>query len=670
MNTAKSGNIPETYEFPLYLFYQGKNSEAYKFFGVHSAENNNSKCHCFRVWAPNAKNVSVVGDFNKWDRNANYMEKIADGVWETFISGLSQFDSYKYCIETPKGKFLLKSDPYAHHFETRPGTASKIYECSYKWTDEKWISEKAKRIIYKSPVNIYEVHLGSWMHDDNDNPLSYVSFAEKIIPYMKKMSYTHIELMPLTEFPFDGSWGYQVTGYFAPTSRFGTPDDFKLMVDMFHNAGLGIIIDWVPAHFPKDACGLYEFDGTCCYEYTDERKSEHKSWGTRVFDYGKGEVCSFLISSANYWISEFHIDGIRVDAVASMLYLDYDRRDGEWCPNIYGGKENLEAIEFLKRLNEAVFLKNPDVLMIAEESTAWPMVTKPTDIGGLGFNFKWNMGWMNDMLQYMSLDPIYRAFNHDKLTFSFFYCFSENYVLPISHDEVVHGKCSMLEKMPGSYEQKCSSYRAFLAYMMAHPGKKLLFMGQEFAQTAEWNYQSQLDWNALKEDKHKKIHFYSEKLNKFYYENAPLWQNDDSWQGFSWISNDDYRQSVIAFRRFDDNGGELIVVCNFVPVERNDYKIGVPFEGEYKLVFNSDAVEFGGEGITSELMKSKSYPMHGFDDSISLDLAPLSVIYLKPYPYQKPKSMLIPDKEDKKRKKTTGKKKKITDKIINDNTML
>ena len=670
MNTAKSGNIPETYEFPLYLFYQGKNSEAYKFFGVHSAENNNSKCHCFRVWAPNAKNVSVVGDFKKWDRNAKSMEKIADGVWETFISGLSQFDSYKYCIETPKGKFLLKSDPYAHHFETRPGTASKIYECSYKWTDEKWISEKSKRIIYKSPVNIYEVHLGSWMHDDNDNPLSYVSFAEKIIPYMKKMSYTHIELMPLTEFPFDGSWGYQVTGYFAPTSRFGTPDDFKLMVDMFHNAGLGIIIDWVPAHFPKDACGLYEFDGTCCYEYTDERKSEHKSWGTRVFDYGKGEVCSFLISSANYWISEFHIDGIRVDAVASMLYLDYDRRDGEWCPNIYGGKENLEAIEFLKRLNEAVFLKNPDVLMIAEESTAWPMVTKPTDIGGLGFNFKWNMGWMNDMLQYMSLDPIYRAFNHDKLTFSFFYCFSENYVLPISHDEVVHGKCSMLEKMPGSYEQKCSSYRAFLAYMMAHPGKKLLFMGQEFAQTAEWNYQSQLDWNALKEDKHKKIHFYSEKLNKFYYENAPLWQNDDSWQGFSWISNDDYRQSVIAFRRFDDNGGELIVVCNFVPVERNDYKIGVPFEGEYKLVFNSDAVEFGGEGITSELMKSKSYPMHGFDDSISLDLAPLSVIYLKPYPYQKPKSMLIPDKEDKKRKKTTGKKKKITDKIINDNTML
>ena len=654
----------------LEVFHTGDSVRAYDFLGAHLVNRNDKNGVVFRVWAPTARSVSVAGDFNNWNNEANYMYNIGYGVWEVFVEGVKEFCTYKYCIETPKGKFLLKSDPYAHHFETRPGTASKIYECSYKWTDEKWISEKAKRIIYKSPVNIYEVHLGSWMHDDNDNPLSYVSFAEKIIPYMKKMSYTHIELMPLTEFPFDGSWGYQVTGYFAPTSRFGTPDDFKRMVDMFHNAGLGIIIDWVPAHFPKDACGLYEFDGTCCYEYTDERKSEHKSWGTRVFDYGKGEVCSFLISSANYWISEFHIDGIRVDAVASMLYLDYDRRDGEWCPNIYGGKENLEAIEFLKCLNEAVFLKNPDVLMIAEESTAWPMVTKPTDIGGLGFNFKWNMGWMNDMLQYMSLDPIYRAFNHDKLTFSFFYCFSENYVLPISHDEVVHGKCSMLEKMPGSYEQKCSSYRAFLAYMMAHPGKKLLFMGQEFAQTAEWNYQSQLDWNALKEDKHKKIHFYSEKLNKFYYENAPLWQNDDSWQGFSWISNDDYRQSVIAFRRFDDNGGELIVVCNFVPVERNDYKIGVPFEGEYKLVFNSDAVEFGGEGITSELMKSKSYPMHGFDDSISLDLAPLSVIYLKPYPYQKPKSMLIPDKEDKKRKKTTGKKKKITDKIINDNTML
>ncbi|MCM1227267.1 MAG: 1,4-alpha-glucan branching protein GlgB [Clostridium sp.] len=663
MNTLKSGNTPESYEFPLYLFYQGKNSEAYKFFGVHSIDKGGSKSYCFRVWAPNAKSVSVVGDFNKWDKNAEPMEKVADGVWETVISGLAQFDSYKYCIETQSGKFLLKSDPYANHFETRPGTASKIYECSYKWTDDKWLTEKSKKNVYKSPINVYEVHIGSWMLDENGNRLSYIAFAEKIIPYIKKMSYTHVEFMPLTEYPFDGSWGYQVTGYFAPTSRYGTPDDFMKMIDMFHNEGIGIILDWVPAHFPKDASGLYEFDGTCCYEYTDERKREHKAWGTRVFDYGKGEVCSFLISSANYWLSEYHIDGIRVDAVASMLYLDYDRRDGEWCPNIYGGKENLEAIEFLKHLNEAVFAKNPDVLMIAEESTAWPMVTKPTDIGGLGFNFKWNMGWMNDMLHYMSLDPIYRAFNHDKLTFSFFYCFSENYVLPISHDEVVYGKCSMLEKMPGLYGEKCCSYRAFLAYMMAHPGKKLLFMGQEFAQTTEWNYETQLDWEALEEENHKKIHLYSQKLNKFYLENAPFWENDDSWQGFSWISNDDYQQSVIAFRRFDDNGDELIVVCNFVPVGRKDYKIGVPYEGEYKLVFNSDDVEFGGEGITAKSMKSSSYAMHGFDDSISLDLAPLSVIYLKPYPAPKPKKKSEKDKKEAKSEKDSVKTAAKTDKL-------
>ena len=635
MDNNYSGNIPETYKFPLYLFYQGKNCEAYKFFGVHKVDIDGKKYHCFRVWAPNAVKVSVTGDFNNWNKHSDPMKKISDGIWECFIPELEQFSAYKYCIETQDGRFLMKADPYAAHYETRPGTASKIYESSFVWNDKKWMDEKSSRIIYKSPVNIYEVHLGSWKLNEDGSHLGYVTFAENIIPYMKKMSYTHIELMPLTEFPFDGSWGYQVTGYYAPTSRFGTPDDFRKMIEMFHEAVIGVILDWVPALFPKDASGLYEFDGTCCYEYADERKREHKSWGTRVFDYGKGEVCSFLISSANYWLSEYHIDGIRVDAVASMLYLDYDRRDGEWCPNVNGGKENLEAIEFFKHLNEAVFEKHPDVLMIAEESTAWPMVTKPTDIGGLGFNFKWNMGWMNDMLQYMSLDPIYRAFNHDKLTFSFFYCFSENYILPISHDEVVHGKCSMLEKMPGTYEEKCSSYKAFLAYMMAHPGKKLLFMGQEFGQSCEWNYKTQLDWAALEEINHKNIQEFSEKLNRFYLENAPLWQNDDSWQGFSWISNDDYKQSVIAFRRFDDNGDEIIVVCNFVPVARHDYKIGVPYEGEYKLVFNSDAKEFGGSGITAESMKSVSYIMHGFDDSISIDIAPLSVIYLKYVPKKK-----------------------------------
>ena len=636
MNSNSYGNIPSTYEFPLYLFYQGKNSESYKFFGAHVTEIDGKEYHCFRVWAPNAESVSVVGDFNSWDDKENEMVKISDGVWETFIPKLKQFSAYKYSIESMTGKKILKSDPYACHFETRPGTASKIYDSSYKWTDKKWFEEKSKKVIYKSPVNVYEVHMASWKRDEKGDYYGYIDFAEKIIPYLKKMSYTHIELMPLTEYPFDGSWGYQVTGYYAPTSRFGTPDDFKRMINMFHEAGIGVILDWVPAHFPKDASGLYEFDGTCCYEYTDERKREHKSWGTRVFDYGKGEVCSFLISSANYWVSECHVDGLRVDAVASMLYLDYDRRDGEWSPNIYGGKENLEAIEFLKHLNEAVFRNNPDVLMIAEESTAWPMVTKPTDIGGLGFNFKWNMGWMNDMLSYMSLDPMYRAFNHDKITFSFFYCFSENYVLPISHDEVVHGKCSMIEKMPGPYEgDKFASYRAFLAYMMAHPGKKLLFMGQEFAQVREWNYESQLDWKLLEKEKHSKMLKFSETLNKFYLENSPLWQNDDSWEGFSWISNDDYKQSIIAFRRISDVGHELIAVCNFVPVGRNDYKIGVPYPGVYKVVFNTDSKEFGGNGLAKTYVRSKEYSMHGFDNSVSLTIAPLSVMYLKAIPMKK-----------------------------------
>ena len=622
-------------DFPLYLFYQGKNYEAYKFFGVQSGKKGRSKIFTFRVWAPTAVSVSVVGDFNNWDRSCNPMTRIADGVWEAQISKLKQFDAYKYSIETADGRILMKADPYAAHFETRPGTASKIYESSYDWEDSEWYEEKKSRIIYKSPVNIYEVHLGSWKNYGEEKFLDYITFANEIIPYLKKMSYTHVEFMPLTEYPFDGSWGYQVTGYFAPTSRYGTPDDLRKMIDMFHKAGIGVILDWVPAHFPKDEAGLYEFDGTCCYEYTDDRKKEHKSWGTRVFDYGKAEVCSFLISSANYWFDEFHVDGLRVDAVASMLYLDYDRQAGEWAANINGGNENLEAVQFLKSLNEAVFLKHPDALMIAEESTAWPLVTKPTDIGGLGFNFKWNMGWMNDMRSYMSLDPIYRAFNHDKLTFSFFYAFSENYVLPISHDEVVHGKCSMINKMPGEYDQKFASYRAFLAYMTAHPGKKLLFMGQEFGQMKEWDYKSQLDWNLMDFESHRDLLSFSEKLNKFYVENSPLWQDDDSWSGFSWISNDDYKQSVIAFRRIDDNGDEIIAVCNFVPVERHDYRIGVPFKGRYKLVFNSDAVEFGGSGVTEKSFKSDNIGMHGFDNSISMTLAPLSVIYLKYAPVKK-----------------------------------
>ncbi|MCD7810703.1 MAG: 1,4-alpha-glucan branching protein GlgB [Ruminococcus sp.] len=649
------------YDFPLYLFYQGKNYEAYKFFGVHIRKVGRGKVFTFRVWAPHAVSVSVVGDFNNWDRSVNPMKLISDGIWEAEVKKLKQFDTYKYSIETSDGRELLKADPYAAHFETRPGTASKIYESSYEWSDKQWIDDKNKRVIYKSPVNIYEAHLGSWKNTKEEGFPDYITFAGDIIPYLKKMSYTHIEFMPLTEYPYDGSWGYQVTGYYAPTSRYGTPDDFKKMVDMFHEAGIGVILDWVPAHFPKDAGGLYEFDGTCCYEYTEEKKREHKAWGTRVFDYGRPEVCSFLISSACFWFDEYHVDGLRVDAVASMLYLDYDRRDGEWMANIYGGNENLEAVQFLKSLNEAVFAKNPNAIMIAEESTAWPLVTKPTDIGGLGFNFKWNMGWMNDMLSYMSLDPIYRAFNHDKITFSFFYAFSENYILPISHDEVVYGKCSMINKMPGTYEQKFSSYRAFLAYMMAHPGKKLLFMGQEFGQMKEWDYNSQLDWNLMEFDAHKQLIKFSEKLNKFYVENPPLWENDDSWNGFSWISNDDYKQSVIAFRRIDDSGNEIIAVCNFVPVEREDYKIGVPQKGRYKLVFNSDAVEFGGSGVTEKSFKTMHYAMHGFDESISMTLAPLSVIYLKFAPVKKrtpkPENADAAVKTEKAPRKRTVKKK-------------
>ncbi len=641
-------------DFPLYLYYQGKNSESYKFFGAHSETGKKGREFVFRVWAPRAVSVSVVGEFNGWDRNHDPMEIIADGVWEARICGMEQFDTYKYSIETESGDILMKADPYASHFETRPGTASKIFESSYEWNDSKWYQKKKERVIYKSPLNIYEVHLSSWRNYGEEVFLDYVTFAKEIIPYLKKMSYTHVEFMPLTEYPYDPSWGYQVTGYFAPTSRYGTPDDFRKMIDMFHEAEIGVILDWVPAHFPKDAAGLYEFDGTCCYEYTDERKREHKAWGTRVFDYGKAEICSFLISSANCWFSEYHVDGLRVDAVASMLYLDYDRRDGEWAANVYGGRENLEAVAFLRRLNEMIFAKHPDALMIAEESTAWPLVTKPTDMDGLGFNFKWNMGWMNDMLDYMSLDPIYRTFNHDRLTFSFFYAFSENYVLPISHDEVVYGKCSMFNKMSGLEGQKFDSYRAFLAYMMAHPGKKLLFMGQEFGQENEWNYKKQLDWELLETDIHGKMSLYTEKLNKFYVENSPLWENDDSWGGFSWIANDDREQSVIAFRRIDDSKNEVIAVCNFVPVERHDYRIGVPFKGTYKVVFNTDDKEFGGKGVGEKSYKTENVPMHGHEYSISLTLPALSVMYLKHTP---PRKRTVKTDSDKKEGKSAEKKK-------------
>ena len=584
----------------------------------------------FRVWAPNADSVSVVGDFNCWNAQANPMVRIYGGVWETSISGLKNYDNYKYAVKSSDGRTTLKSDPYARHFETSPSNASKVYVSEgFVWNDDEWRKDLAAKSVYESPVNIYEVHLGSWQRFPDGNTYDYVTAAKQLSSYVKNMGYTHVELMPVTEHPFEGSWGYQVTGYFAPTSRYGTPDDFKKFVDIMHNNGIGVILDWVPAHMPKDEFGLYRFDGTACYEYADPRKGEHKEWGTAVFDYGKPQVMSFLISSACFWLKEYHIDGLRVDAVASMLYLDYGRRDGEWIPNSYGGRENLDAVELLRQINRAAFGVNPNVLMIAEESTAWPLVTKPAESGGLGFNFKWNMGWMNDMLRYMSLDPLFRKDNHDCLTFSFFYAFSENYILPISHDEVVHGKCSMINKMPGDYDSKFSNLRAFYTYMMGHPGKKLLFMGQEFAQFIEWRYDESLEWFMLQYPAHKNMQEYVKDLNHFYLKNSPLWQIDCSWEGFKWISNDDNSQSIISFLRTDKSGKQLLCVCNFVPVARENYRIGVPKKGTYKVAFSSDSVKYGGNTELNEAVTSEHIPMHGFDNSIALKIPAMSVTFYK-----------------------------------------
>ena len=622
----EEGNIP------LYLFRSGKNRRAYEYMGLHKAVRDGKECMVARVWAPNAKEVSLVGNFCNWDKAKYPLKKIDDAVWEGYTDFVFQpFELYKFYIKPQQGEDIYKADPYALHAETRPGTASRWYELQgYFWQDDAWQKEKEKTSQYARPMNIYEMHAGSWRKYADGSVFSYEKLGDELIPYVKDMGFTHIEFMPLTEYPFDGSWGYQVMGYFAPTSRYGEPKDFMRFVDRCHQAGIGVIMDWVPAHFPRDSAGLAKFDGSCCYEYEDPRKGEHKEWGTLVFDYAKPEVMSFLISSAVFWLREYHIDGLRVDAVASMLYLDYNRRDGEWIPNKDGGKENLEAVAFLQALNEAAFAEVKEPMMIAEESTSWPMVSKPTFLGGLGFNYKWNMGWMNDMLRYMSLDPLFRSGNHDALTFSFFYAFSENFILPISHDEVVYGKASLINKMPGTDEEKAAGMRSFVTYMMAHPGKKLQFMGTEFAQKNEWNYEKELEWGLLQYKEHQDAQKFFRAVNHFYLDRPELWEQDFSWEGFEWISNDDYQQSVIAFRRKAKDGRELVAVCNFVPVQRENYRIGVPFRGDWAEVFSSDNASFGGSGTTNgSHLKTEDIPMHGCEQSLALTLPGNTVFFLE-----------------------------------------
>jgi 1,4-alpha-glucan branching enzyme len=617
-------------ELPIYLFHQGTNYYSYKLLGSHFDEKSSGTT--FRVWAPNAKSVHVVGDFNSWQKNSDFeMEKInGSGIWEKHISFINSGELYKYLITTKSNEETYKSDPFAFSSQTKSETASIVLNINnYVWNDTNWQNHKKQINLYEIPLNIYELNMSSWKKKEDGSLYTYRELTPLLIAHVKEHYFTHIELMPVMEHPFDGSWGYQISGYFAPSKRLGEPDDLKYLIDQCHLNGIGVILDWVPAHFPKDAHGLYMFDGGCLYEYDEEWLRENKSWGTHKFNYGKLEVQSFLISNAIFWIEEYHVDGLRVDAVSSMLYLDYDKKNGEWIPNKYGSNENLEAISFLKKLNETVFKLHPYTIMAAEESTAWPMVTKPVYLGGLGFNFKWNMGWMNDILEYMETDPLFRKYKHKNITFSLHYAFSENFILPLSHDEVVHGKKSILNKMQGSYEEKFAGVRTLLGFMMAHPGKKLNFMGYEVGQFTEWNFEKEIEWFMISYEYHKKLNIYIKVLNEFYLNNSELWEIDYSWSGFKWISNDDFEQNIIAFKRINKSGDELIVVINFSPVERKSYSIGTS-EGSYTEVFNSDKTEFGGTGSenSGKLITSKGQ-LHGYDSYISMTVPPLSAIFLK-----------------------------------------
>ena len=622
-------------EFDLYLFHQGTNYHAQEMLGAHFIERDGRRGVRFAVWAPNAKSVSVVGGFNNWDANAQPMQRIRDDeIWETFVEGLGEGEIYKYAIEPQwGGPRIMKADPYGFYAEKKPQTASRTYDLNhYEWKDAAWQERKTRESSYERPMLTYEVHAGSWRRTLEGEYLSYRDMADQLIGYVKEMHYTHIEFMPLCEHPYDGSWGYQATGYFAVTSRYGTPDDFRYLVDTAHANGIGIIMDWVPGHFCKDEQGLRHFDGRNLYESDNEQRAENWEWGTTNFDYGRTEVQSFLISNALFWFEEFHIDGLRIDAVANMLYLNYGRKDGEWQPNKYGDTGNLEAMEFLKKLNETIFKYHPQALMIAEESTSWPLISKPVYMGGMGFNYKWNMGWMNDMLDYVSLDPIYRKWNQDKLTFSLMYAFSENFVLPLSHDEVVHGKCSLISKMPGDYWQKFAGLRGFFGYWLAHPGKKLLFMGGEFGQFIEWNFDDSLDWHLVEQyPMHTKMLAYSKALNKFYVDNKALWQVDFDWNGFQWIDCNDNENSIVALvRRADERSDFIVCVHNFTPEVRRGYRIGVPTKGTYVEVFNSDLEEYGGSGVMNAGdIVSEDYAFHGRDQSIVITVPPLAATFYR-----------------------------------------
>lgn len=620
--------------YDAYLFHEGNHFQCYNILGAHIEVQEEACGAVFRVWAPNAAEVRVIGDFNGWKGENHIMNKDShSGIWSLFIPGIKQWDMYKFEIHTMDGRILAKSDPYGFYSELRPGTASKVADLeSYEWQDGDWMKEREAAKAYNNPLNIYEVHAGSWKRKQDGSFLNYRELAEELADYAINMGYSHIELLPVSEHPFDGSWGYQTTGYYSVTSRFGSPYDFMYFVDTCHQKGLGVILDWVPGHFCKDDHGLRLFDGTALYEYSDPRRAENTGWGTSNFDLGRPEVQSFLISNALFWFDKYHIDGIRVDAVASMLYLDYGRKSGEWIPNRYGGRENLEAVEFIKKLNKAVFERYSNVLMIAEESTTWPMVTAPVHLGGLGFNYKWNMGWMNDMLKYMEMDPVHRKWHHNLITFSFMYTYSENYILPFSHDEVVHGKKSLLDKMPGDYWQKFANLRVLYGYMTVHPGKKLLFMGGELGQFIEWRYEGGLDWLLLEYEYHRKMQYYVKTLNNFYKNEAALWELDHDIEGFEWIDPNNNNQSIIVFLRKSNNPGDIIIaLCNFTPVTYEKYRIGVPYRCGYKEIFNSDWEEFGGSGQRNpSIIQAEEYKWHNRDFSIEITVPPLAAVYLKP----------------------------------------